>query len=104
MKLLTAKLKKLLPPIYSQEKESDPIVYCKFFTPDSSWTWYITEGEPVEEDSDNWTFFGYVIGLEKEWGYFQLEELESLRGPFGLSVERDIYFEPQNFSKLKGVE
>jgi hypothetical protein len=29
---------------YSQEDNRDPIVHCKFFTPDSSWTWLATEG------------------------------------------------------------
>jgi len=28
--------------------------------------------------------------LEKEWGYFSLEELERLQGPFGLRVEREV--------------
>ena len=38
MKLLTSELKKRLPPIMWQEKSEDPIVYAKFFTPDSNWT------------------------------------------------------------------
>lgn len=54
---------------------SDPL---KFFTPDSGWTWYVTEGE--EEDGD-FRFFGFVVGFEKEWGYFVLSELEGARGP-----------------------
>ena len=36
-------------------------------------------------------FFGFVDGLEREWGYFSLSELESVRGGFGLPVERDMY-------------
>jgi hypothetical protein len=30
--------------------------------------------------------------LESELGYFSLSELESVRGPFGLPIERDVYF------------
>jgi len=45
------------------------------------------------EDGD-WLFYGLVDGFEKEWGYFSLKELESVRGPLGLGIERDIYFKP----------
>jgi hypothetical protein len=48
MELLTIKLREQLPPLYSQEHEADPLVICKFFTPDSTWTWY-----PLE--FDGWT-------------------------------------------------
>jgi Protein of unknown function (DUF2958) len=77
--------------LYSQEKAPDPIVHAKFFTPDSNWTWYVTEGE-IEED--DFRFFGYVRGLEEEWGYSVLSELESVRGPLGLAIERDLHFTP----------
>lgn len=58
MELLTDELRKILPPLYSQDGEEDPVVYVKFFTPDSNWTWYVTEGS--EEDGE-FRFFGYVI-------------------------------------------
>ena len=32
-------------------------------------------------------------GLEKEFGYFNIKEIEKLEGPFGLKVERDRLFE-----------
>ena len=99
MKLLTDELKKTLPAIRAQEHVEDPIVYLKFFTPDSNWTWYVTEGEPTE--GGDYLFFGFVIGLEKEWGYFVLSELEAVRGPLGLGIERDLYFEPQPFSQVR---
>ena len=37
-------------------------------------------------------FFGFVVGLEGEFGYFLLSELESVRSPLGLGVERDFAF------------
>ena len=40
MKLLTQEILSKLPKLYSAENEEDPMVWCKFFTPDSSWTWY----------------------------------------------------------------
>src|SRR5579864_3913161 len=50
MELLPEELRKSLPPLYSQEGNDDPTVHIKFFTPDSNWTWFVTEGS--EEDGD----------------------------------------------------
>lgn len=95
MKLLTKKLREKLPPLYATEKEEDPMVICKFFTPDSDWTWYA-----IEFDGDD-RFFGYVEGHFPETGYFSLSELESVRGPWGLPIERDRHFTPCRLSKVR---
>lgn len=90
MKLLTEELRRRLPSLYSQEREANPIVYTKFFLPGTGWTWFVTEGQ--EQDGD-FLFFGFVVGLESEFGYFLLSELESVRSPLvGLPVERDLSF------------
>ena len=89
MKLLTAELRACLPPLYSQEKADPATVICKFFCPWSNWTWFVTEGSAQDGD---FLFFGYVVGMEEEWGYFLLSELEGVRGPGGLTIERDLYF------------
>lgn len=97
MKLLTKEIRKKLPPLYAQEgKGGKAVVHLKLFTPDGSFTWYITEGSPVMDDSGNevdFHFFGLVDGLERELGYVALSELESVRGPLGLPVERDLWWE-----------
>jgi len=31
--------------------------------------------------------------MEDEWGSFSITELESIKRPFGLSIERDIHFD-----------
>lgn len=91
MKLLTDTLKKQIPAIYATEAipiaEKD--IVCKFFNPCGAGTWYVIEGQ--EEDGD-FIFFGLVDLHEKELGYFSLKELESIRLPFGLKIERDIHF------------
>lgn len=97
MQLLNEELRAALPPLYGQEGNRNPIVYAKFFTPDSNWTWFATEGG---SEGDDFTFFGYVIGFEEEWGYFALSEMESARGPLGLAIERDLYFEPGSFQEV----
>jgi len=97
--LLTKSILKKLPPLYGTEEIAleDKVVQVKFFTPDSSWTWYA-----IEYSVKDRLFFGLVDGFEKEYGYFSLDELENARGKMGLPVERDMYFKPQTIGKLLG--
>jgi hypothetical protein len=95
MKLMTKEIESLLPPLYSQDDNPNAKAVVKYFTPDADWTWYASE-----YDSDAKQFFGLVDGFERELGYFNLEELEQLRGPLGLPVERDLYFKPTLLSEL----
>ena len=111
--LLPVTLKERMPPLYSQEHEPDPLVVCKFFDPVGSWTWYATEGSPVDEDGYydtnkekvDYLFFGLVVGFVKELGYFSLTELqtlkEGLRGMRALPIERDVHFRPQRLSEIR---
>jgi hypothetical protein len=93
-------VRSMLPPLYSQESTKDPVVHVKFFCPWNQWTWFATEGR--QQDGD-YILFGYVIGQEREWGYFSLNELSSVTGPFGLKIERDIYFTPKLKSQVKEI-
>jgi hypothetical protein len=93
---MTKELESIIPAIGSQEEKGhDAIVYVKFFTPDSNWTWYATEFDPIDK-----IFFGLVKGFETELGYFSLEELESVKGPLGLSIERDLYFNQKTLNEI----
>lgn len=85
MKLMTQEILKRIPKL----DEGNKTAHVKFFAPWSNWTWFATEFDPVSK-----TFFGLVEGFEREWGYFSLAELESVRGRGGLKIERDLYFEP----------
>ena len=93
--LLTKEIKAKLPALYTNEekKPEDIPVIVKFFAPWNNWTWYATEGEQ-QEDGD-WMFFGLVDGHCKELGYFTLSQLEEVKGPVGLKIERD-----RSFSKM----
>jgi len=101
-KFMTQEVIKRLPPLYYNDKNKVPIedvvLQVKFFTPDANWTWYGAEFDGKD------TFFGYVKGHENEWGYFSLSELQSVRGPMGLKIERDMYFKPKKFSELTGLD
>ena len=94
MMLLTQEIKSRLPKLYASENTEDPMVWCKFFTPDSNWTWYA-----VEFDGED-TFYGLVDGFERELGYFSLSEIQGVRGALGLPVERDKFFKPCRLSEL----
>ncbi len=95
MELLPTSVTSELPPLYSGENNNDPMVVCKFFLPATNWTWYA-----IEFDGED-RFFGYVVGDYNELGYFSLSELKWVEGPYGLSVERDLYFEPTPLSEIK---
>ncbi len=86
----------LLPHLYATENDSDPVAHIKWFTPDSSWTWYVTEYDPKQR-----LCFGLVIGHARELGYFSLEEIRQARGPLGLPIERDLYFKPTPLSQCR---
>ena len=90
MKLLTKEIEKKLPRLYSQEKVENPVIIVKFFCPWNQWKWLSYEGE--KQENGDWLFFGMVHGDEHEIGYFSLSDLESVTGPFGLKIERDLYF------------
>ena len=73
----------------SAARGHDPAPVVKFFSPVGAATWLATELDP---DGD--TLFGLAdLGFGcPELGYFSLAEIEALRLPFGLTVERDLFF------------
>lgn len=95
MKLLTKEIERHLPPLGTNDPK--PVALVKFFTPDSFWTWYGIEYDPKER-----VFFGLVHGVETEYGTFSLDELERVRGPLGLPIERDKFFDPTPADELWG--
>jgi hypothetical protein len=98
MKLLTKELIRTLPKLKSQEHITDPIVPLKFFHPCGSWTWYVLEFDGKDE------FFGKVFSSmcpEGELGSFSLSELQSVKGPLGLGIERDLHWTPKPLSQCR---
>lgn len=65
-----------------------PVV--KLFTPDANCTWLLTELDPTEP-SEAFGLCDLGMGYP-ELGYVSLSELESVRGPLNLPVERDLHF------------
>lgn len=71
------------------EREPDPVPVVRFFNPAGAATWLATEIDPD----------GILFGLADlgfgcpELGSFALFELESIRLPFGLGIERELLWE-----------
>lgn len=111
MKLLTKAIEKKLPKLNEQEGLGEnAIVYCKFFDPFGSYTWFVLKGERIE--NDDFEFFGIISdGSMFEYGYFRLKDLESLKFFGKPRIERDLYFKPkalkeakEEFAKSHGVK
>ena len=96
MELMTKELEQTLPKLYETEdiKTNNKILRVKYIAVNSSWEWYL-----VEYNKDTKIAFGYVIGHEKEWGYFSLKEFQELNKD-GLSIIRDKTFQPIEFMEL----
>lgn len=95
MKLITKQIENRLAkyPLYSQDgKGMKAKILCKFFNPCGAGTWYVLEAEKLP--NGDYRFFGIVDLYEREYGYFLLSQLKSVRNRFGLGIERDMYFKP----------
>ena len=95
MNLMTKELekKKKKYPLGSQDGLGGQAkVIVKYFNPVGVGTWFITEGNKL--DNGDYEMFGYChLGDDEyaELGYVMLSELEKLNLPFGLKIERDLY-------------
>lgn len=95
--LMTDEMLERVPELYAQEDVSlaDKQVHAAYIIPfRSNWTWYMTEYDRESGDA-----FGLVLGIEPEWGYFNLEELKEL------NAQRLILEDfPKTFRELKDTE
>lgn len=100
MKLLTkAILEQFERQGDTSEKSAEEImVIAKFFNPCGAGTWYAYEYNPKYRE---FMAFVNLIGPDcAECGPVSLDELESVRGPLGLGIERDLYFKPRPLKEI----
>ncbi len=96
MKLITPEIQARFAEVGDQSETKNPLIIAKFFNPVGAGTWYATEYNPDTKIS-----YGFVTGLGyDEWGSFSIDEMESIKLPFGLSIERDLYYNEQRFDEL----
>jgi hypothetical protein len=95
MKLITKELRKRIPPLYSKKR-----LKIQLFMQSTSLQTLIGLG----------MFWSLTVKIHSsvvlmdcilEIGYFSLSELEKIRGPLGLKVERDLYWKPKPLSEVK---
>ena len=96
MKLLTDSIKNEAEKQYAKAGDMDQKVVAKFFDPMGSWTWYLMN---MQDETGNYAW-GIVKGHEVEAGSFSINELQQIKRPFGLGIERDMYFEPMKASDV----
>lgn len=107
MKLITKALEERFEkyPLGSQEGLGGKAkVIAKFFNPMGVGTWIITEGEKTE--NGDYEMFGYCnLGDDEmaELGYVMLSELENIKLPYGLGIERDLYM-PKDRELAKAIK
>lgn len=70
-----------------RRRDVDHVPVVKFFNPFGEGVWLATELDP---DGD--IMFGLADIGYPELGSFSLEEMESIRLPFGMGIERDLLF------------
>lgn len=79
-------------------KNSDRVLYLRFYNPISKGEWLAWGADVIEKDV---RFYGIVL-LENQFEeYFLLSELRKLTLPFDLKIEWDRDFEPIPFSSWK---
>lgn len=102
--LFPEKLLEQLPELYSQENVEDPLCLHRFISPDTSWIWYVIEGGVrISGEIEDIVFFGYVVGDFPELGYFTLTGIELSFYVSGMTISRDLFFEPTPLSRIKEV-
>ena len=95
MKLMTKELEEVFEkyPLGSQDGLlGQAKVIAKFFNPMGVGTWFITEAE--KQENGDYEMFGYChLGDDEmaEFGYVMLSELQAIKGPLGMGIERDLY-------------
>ena len=71
-----------------RQRDQDHIPVVKFFNPLGEGVWLATE---LDEDGD--IMFGLADLGHPELGSWSLGEMQSVRLPFGMGIERDLHFE-----------
>ena len=85
-------------PVETPDIPFDQIVAkIKLFNPSGAATWWLTSYDPEDEVA-----YGVAdLGWGPEFGAIYMPELVELRTPpFGLPIERDLYYEPKTVKEL----
>jgi DUF2958 family protein len=92
-------LAETVPALGTTDYARDPLIHVKLFTPDAGWRWYITE-----YDREQRRAYVFVPAADPAWGEIALDVLAIWRGPKGLAVERDLFWQPTPLSRVRRGE
>ena len=90
--------KELIKEFNRPEDKKTGVALIKYFTPDGSASWYLSEYFPEDD-----VFYGYCdLGNGfPELGYVSRTELRETRGKMGLHIERDYYYTPKTYNDIQ---
>lgn len=96
MKLITKEIEEAIKntPYASTEhvERDDKKVIARFFNPIGAGTWYVLEND--RWDDGRVVFGAATLGYGLELGSISIDELENLKLPLGMRIERDISVVP----------
>ena len=95
MKLLTKEITKKATKQYDEGSDMEQMVVAKYFNPTGNGTWYL-----MNMDKDEDYCWGIVDMFAVEMGSFSMRELQGIKLPLNMGIERDKYFEPIKASEL----
>lgn len=107
MKLMTKELEEVFEkyPLGSQDGLGGQAkVIVKYFNPMGVGTWFITEAE--KRENGDFEMYGYCnLGDDNmaEFGYVMLSDLQEIKLPFGMTIERDLYL-PKNCTLIDAMK
>ncbi|WP_051882341.1 DUF2958 domain-containing protein [Parvularcula oceani] len=90
MELITQDHRTQMTANFADERK-DHLPVVKLFCPWGAATWLLTG--LCEEGALGFGLCDLGLGFP-ELGYVALSELRAIKGPFGLGIERDLFFEP----------
>jgi len=101
MKLITPSIKTKLEKNWTEvvakyeagDSDINETIVCKLFNPCGAATWLLTQLDPDDGD----IMYGLAdLGFGcVEYGSISLSELQALKLPMGLTIERDLHFDPK---------
>ena len=80
-----------VPALYKQ-RDTEQIVYVRYFVSNSDWEWYVMEYSPLQK-----LVFGLAMGKLE---YFCLDHLDALQYNYDLEILRDYSFKPRPLKEI----